>query len=377
MAAVEAARATMEQMVRNAPVSLVMTDRDLRVLEVSGRWSEFYGRPAEEARGQTMHDLFPDGRAEWGPIYRQGLEGVHGRGEQASSASGETRWFQWEVAPWRDAAGDVAGLLLMNIDVSETVRARKLAERAREAADAANRAKSEFLANMSHEVRTPLNGVLGMAGALAHSGLAPLQNEMVELIQSSASTLERMLMDMLELSRLESGPLQTVLEPLDLGGLARDAAQAAAPAARAKGLTFELHIDGGSDLVLGDGRRMRQVLDALLDNAIKFTDRGAVRLELRIEPVRGGARAVFRVSDTGVGFAPADKSRLFDVFEQADGSSTRRFGGSGLGLALCRSIARSLGGSLDAESTPSEGSTFTFSVECAAEPDALLDQNAA
>jgi PAS domain S-box-containing protein len=354
----KAARDTVAQMVRHAPLSLVMTDRQLRVLEVSGRWSEVYDRPAAEVVGRTMHELFPDGRDQWDPIYRQGLGGDHQRGERKSHArGGESRWFQWEVAPWRDGSGDVGGLLLMNIEVTDLVRAR-------EAAEAANRAKSEFLANMSHEVRTPLNGVVGVAGALAGTRLDPIQAEMVELIEGSAAELERLLMAMLELARLESGPVDPVLAPTDLGALARAAAAAAGGRARGKGLIFEFDVQGeGQARVLADGSRIRQVLDGLLDNAVKFTERGSVRLLLDLQPAGPRTRATFRVVDTGVGFARADQERIFRAFEQADGSATRRFGGSGVGLALCRSIARSLGGEIDAQSELHAGSTFSFAIE--------------
>ena len=227
---------------------------------------------------------------------------------------------------------------------------------AKERAEAADRAKGEFLANMNHELRTPLNGVLGGASVLAGTSLGPEQQRMVELIQSSGQGLRRIVDSVLDLVELNSGEVRLVEGPFDLGVLIAGLEVDAAARAEAKGLVFHRTGEPADVWVRGDGRRLAQVLSSLLDNAVKFTDRGEVAL--RVD--RGADVWRFEVSDTGVGFDPHDAEALFRPFRQADGSMTRRFGGVGLGLSLARDLARAMGGEVEAAGTPGQGACFTF-----------------
>ena len=231
---------------------------------------------------------------------------------------------------------------------------------ARDQAEAANAAKSQFLANMSHEIRTPLNGVVGVVTVLAKSRLDAAQREMVEIIRSSGETLERLLSDVLDLARIESGRMTWEREPFALGACVGSVADLLQARAREKGIGFAIDAAPGADaLVLGDAVRLKQILTNLLSNAIKFTDKGEVRLS--VSPIDTPYRGFrFEVTDTGVGFDPEQKARLFGRFQQADGSITRRFGGTGLGLAISRQLAEIMGGSLDCDSVAGEGSAFTL-----------------
>ncbi|MDQ8027855.1 MAG: response regulator, partial [Brevundimonas sp.] len=227
-------------------------------------------------------------------------------------------------------------------------------------AEEANRAKSEFLANMSHEIRTPLNGVVSMADALARRDLDPQEREMVDLICSSGATLERLLSDILDSAKIESG--QVTLEPVafDLEQAVSDVAALWRVKAEDKGVALNVDFDPAlSGFVEGDAVRLRQVLTNLVSNALKFTAEGAVTLTVQ---ATGEGRALFRVSDTGVGFDAEQKSRIFVRFQQADGSITRRFGGTGLGLAISTALVDLMGGALDCESTPGEGAAFWFEI---------------
>jgi PAS domain S-box-containing protein len=251
-------------------------------------------------------------------------------------------------------------------NVTEQHHTRAAMAQAREAAEAANRAKSEFLANMSHEIRTPLNGVMGVAGALSGTVLDDDQRQMVRLIENSAHTLERLLSDILDLARIEAGRFEIKPEPFDLAELLDETAALFEPRAREKGVAFDLRMEPACRArFAGDGARLRQILANLLSNAVKFTDTGGVRLSARIgEGERPETRLVrLTVEDTGIGFDPANASRLFQRFEQADGSITRRFGGTGLGLAISRSLAERMGGFLDGDSQPGAGSVFTLSLD--------------
>ena len=231
--------------------------------------------------------------------------------------------------------------------------------RAQRRAEDANRAKSEFLANMSHEIRTPLNGVVSMADSLTRRPLGPQELEMVELIRSSGVTLERLLSDILDSAKIESGQVAIDPAPFNLEQVVSDIAALWRVKAEDKGVALEVRFDPAlAGLVEGDAVRLRQVLTNLVSNALKFTSKGSVRLV--VEAV--DERVAFRVSDTGVGFDTEQRSRIFRRFQQADGSITRRYGGTGLGLAISTALVELMGGALDCESTPGEGSSFWFDI---------------
>jgi CheY-like chemotaxis protein len=216
---------------------------------------------------------------------------------------------------------------------------------------------------MSHEIRTPLNGVMGVADVLAGTTLDAGQRELVEMVRSSAGTLERLLSDVLDLARIESGRLEMRPEPFDLGAAAREIAALYEPRAAEKGVGLILDLAPGADRwVTGDAMRLKQILGNLVSNAIKFTTHGDVRLTVLPEG-ETGHRWRCEVADTGIGFSNDERDRIFGRFEQADGSVTRRFGGSGLGLAICSQLAELLDARLDCESTPGAGSTFVLCLD--------------
>jgi signal transduction histidine kinase/CheY-like chemotaxis protein len=243
--------------------------------------------------------------------------------------------------------------------------ARQAAEERERAAEAASRAKSNFLATMSHELRTPLNGVLGMVQALTGEQLTEVQRERVKIIRRSSESLLAVLNDLLDLSKIESSALELELADFDLEHLVRGVVAAYEPLADKKGLSFAFDIEEAAcGSYLGDSARIRRILYSLADNAVKFTEGGGMTLGVR----REGGEIVFQVSDTGIGIDPGDMERLFEGFYQADASLSRRYGGAGLGLAICRQMTTLMDGSIEATSTPGEGSTFTvrLPLACAA-----------
>ena len=257
------------------------------------------------------------------------------------------------------AIGIVFLLFAIGVVVWQWRQAERLRLAQRRAEDA-NRAKSEFLANMSHEIRTPLNGVVSMADSLTRRSLGAQEREMVELIRSSGVTLERLLSDILDSAKIESGQVAIEPAPFDLEQVVSDIGALWRVKAEDKGVALEIDFDPAlSGLVEGDAVRLRQVLTNLVSNALKFTSRGAVRLTVA---AAAGERIAFRVSDTGVGFDREQRSRIFRRFQQADGSITRRYGGTGLGLAISSALVDLMDGDLDCESTPGTGSSFWFDI---------------
>jgi PAS domain S-box-containing protein len=272
-------------------------------------------------------------------------------------------WVHSATELIRDETGRIERTVGVLRNIDKEKRSEMALAKAKDEAEAANRAKSEFLANMSHEIRTPLNGVMGVASALARTALTPNQREMVGLIESSAKTLESLLSDVLDLARVESGRLVLAHEPFDLQRCIADVGALFHPSAEAKNL--DLIIEAAPEVegaFLGDAPRVRQILSNLVSNAVKFTPSGEVRIGASALRTPDGVEAKIWVKDTGIGFDAETKRRLFGRFEQADGSITRRYGGTGLGLAISRSLAELMGGALDAEARPGTGAVFTLTL---------------
>ena len=230
---------------------------------------------------------------------------------------------------------------------------------ARAAAEVANKAKSNFLANMSHEIRTPMNGILGMAHVLRRSGVTLAQAEKLDTISASGNHLLGIINDILDISKIEAGKLVLEQKDFSLGDMLAAAFSTIRDAVRAKGLALFVHISGLPTALNGDRTRLSQALVNYLSNALKFTERGSITVSGRIlEETDEGYLLRFEVCDTGIGISAEQQERIFSAFEQADNSTTRRFGGTGLGLVINRCIAQLMGGEVGVNSAPGRGSTF-------------------
>ena len=262
----------------------------------------------------------------------------------------------------------VDGLAAANEALQAEIAARKQAEaalqQAKVAAEAASEAKSRFLANISHELRTPMNAILGMVDLALPKQVDSLAKDFLQTARDSANLLLALLNDLLDTAKIESGKLELELAPFSLHQLLRQIAQVLMVRASEKGISFACPIPPElPDALVGDQVRLRQVLFNLTENAIKFTERGAVAVNVRVDSQIAGATSLeFTVRDTGIGIPRSELERIFDPFAQADASTTRRFGGTGLGLSISASLVRMMGGRIWVASEPGNGSTFHFTV---------------
>ncbi|WP_372784236.1 response regulator [Phenylobacterium sp.] len=341
---------------------------------LAGRWTDRIAMPAIE-RARSGRRATPDeltGKGEMDAIradialLRRSLMDVLPERDAAQARA--FLWTRWTLAAGSGLAVAFS-LLIGGRSFWQLIAARREAEAAAarladalEGAHAADRAKTLFLSNMSHEMRTPLNGVAGMAEALGRTRLDASQSALVSVIRASAATMDSLIGDLLTLSRGH----QALARPQDqtvfhLGDAMRAFAADYRASAKIKGLTLHAAIAADAEVqVIGDKAKLDQLLACLLSNAVKFTDRGDIRLKLT---TLAAHRYRIEVTDTGVGFHADRQAAMFETFSQADEGATRRHGGAGLGLALARQLTADLGGQLSCDSRPGEGSTFTFDLD--------------
>jgi PAS domain S-box-containing protein len=360
--------AELSAVVSNIPDRIWLKDPDgVYRLSNPAHWRAF-GLTEQEIVGKTAHELFGD---EMGEHQRRTDQQAMAQQEPlfyedrvVSRVTGRMEHVELVKVALRDESGQVTGLLGIARDITARKEAQAMLIAAKEAAEAGERAKAEFLANMSHEIRTPMNAVIGMSDLLLDTPLTATQREFAETIRTSGDALLVLINDILDFSKIESGNLTLEHVPVNLAECVESALDLTSGPAVAKGLDLLYWIeDDVPRAIYGDMTRLRQVFINLINNAVKFTQRGEVVVMLSRRNAADGAALLHgSVRDTGIGI-PADRlGRLFQVFSQVDASTTRQYGGTGLGLAICRRLVTLMGGRIWVESTPGEGSTFQFEI---------------
>jgi PAS domain S-box-containing protein len=356
-----------EALVEVSPVAIALMARDGTINSWNPAAERLFGYTADEAIGRNIDDLVSttdEIRAEAEAYTARGMSGdiVHAitRRTHKDGTVVDVEMFGAPVI----VAGEAVGLYGLYHDIRDLQQARRDAE-------AATEAKSAFLATMSHEIRTPLNAVIGMTGLLLDTELSAEQREYAEVTRSSGDALLGVINDILDFSKIEAGRLDLEKAPFDLRECVESALELAAAAALQKGLDIAYDLDAGAPgALVGDVTRLRQVLINLLNNAVKFTERGEVVITVAAARIDEGDRhrVHFAVRDTGIGIPEERMDRLFESFSQVDPSTTRRHGGTGLGLAISRRLVELMDGSMWVESTVAVGSTFHFTIEAESAP---------
>ena len=360
----------LSQAIEQSPVAVIIAKPDGAIDYVNPRFTEITGYTAAEVRGRNPRILKTDrmppedyqflwntitsGRVWHGVFYNK-------------KKNGEFYWASASISPIRNAEGNVTYFVGMQEDITSLKMTEQALQEAKEAAEAANVAKSEFLASMSHEIRTPMNAIIGMADLMAETPLNPEQQQYLELFRSAGENLLSLINDILDLSKVESGRLSLDTSPFHLAEVTGKACDVADIRAREKSIEIACRIAPEvCQSLVGDAARLQQILLNLLGNAIKFTEVGEVVMEVSREmeiPDQQGDQDCllhFTIKDTGIGIPQEKLNSIFERFTQADSSTTRRYGGTGLGLTISKQLSELMGGRIWVESTVGKGSVFHF-----------------
>jgi len=353
-----------------APDAAIIVDADGRIRLVNAQTERLFGYYREELINQPIEMLIPARYRSRHVGERRGYyNDPHvrpmGIGLELNGLRKNGTEFPVEISlsPVETVEGTFVACSVR--DSSERKAIERELQQLNAALESANRAKDQFLASMSHELRTPLNAIIGFTGTMLMQLPGPLnaeQQRQLEIVQSSARHLLSLINDILDLAKIESGKIELNVEPIVVREVVDEVSASLASLAASKQLDFGTHVADVGGPISTDRRALAQILINLANNALKYTEKGSVRIDVWAANHNGVSAVAFSVSDTGVGIKPEDQARLFQAFEQLDVSSTRKYEGTGLGLYLCQNLARLLGGELSVTSEYGKGSTFTFTL---------------
>ena len=347
------------------PVTIWTTAADGALDYVNAYLTDYTGFPLEHVlNGAWRTALHPDDLPRCLELWSRSIAtgSLYEIEYRIRRADGVFRWHLSRGLPLRDDSGRIIKWFGSTMDIDDQKRAAEALREAKEAAESANRAKDEFLANVSHEIRTPMNAILGMAELTLDTPLTDEQRNNLNVVLSSAEGLLNLINDLLDFSKIEAGRLEMEEADFSLRTVLNQTLRALALRAHKKGMELACQVEQEvPDGLVGDGKRLRQVVLNLIGNAIKFTEAGEVIVRVRAQETNSQAVVLdFEIADTGIGIAPEKQQTIFQAFEQADSSTTRRYGGTGLGLTISSRLVEMMGGKIAVESQLGRGSTFRF-----------------
>jgi len=355
----------LQAFVEAAPAAIAMFDLNMSYVAASERWLDDYALKGQDIIGESHYKLFPDTPKGWKNIHKRCLNGAIEREEEDYflRENGQYTWMRWEVRPWFAIRGDIGGIIVLTEDISARKEQEQELIQERLRAEEASQAKARFLSVMSHEIRTPLNGVVGITNLLLEENPRPNQTHYLKALRFSADNLLVLINDILDFNKMEEGMVELEQVGFNLQELTTGIQQTLHYKAAEKEIALTLHFDEAIPLhLVGDPVRLGQVLNNLVSNAIKFTEKGGVTLRVTSEDIAEHLMASikFEVVDTGIGIPTEKQEVIFERFTQANSNTMRKYGGTGLGLSITKKLLELMGSKITVESTEGQGSTFGF-----------------
>lgn len=354
--------------VKHTPAAVAMLDNKMQYIEVSKKWIDNYHLKRENIIGKPYSDsnavLGKSLKKHHHEILTKGTIHNVSEDEYVSKKSGEIHSITWIMRPWYTFDKKIGGMMILTKNINSIIKQKKELKKSKKLAEQANVAKSEFLANMSHEIRTPLNGVIGFTDLVLKTKLSETQQQYLNIVNQSANGLLNIINDILDFSKIESGKLDLDISKCDLYDIGAHATDIVNYQIQKKNLEILLNISPDIPrYIWADSIRLKQIIINLLGNATKFTEKGEVELKIEVLNTDENLKTLrFSVTDTGVGIAYENQQKIFDAFSQEDASTTKKYGGTGLGLTISNKLLLMMNSKLQLNSTPNKGSTFYFDV---------------